>query len=95
MNKQQEAIVTVLLSHPDHWVTRREIGSRVGLKKSPYLIHLIDDLVERGVIERNLGSWGGFSCWFYSTTVERVQPFVSFPVEDFFSQEIVIRGEDE
>lgn len=83
MNEREESVIRVLLNHPDEWITRREIARRIGLKKTPYLINVVDSLVDRGVIERQLGSWGGFSCWFFRTTPDRVQPFLMFPVQDW------------
>lgn len=84
MSKREEEIVRVLLNHPDKWLTRRDIARLMGLKKTPYLNNVLDNLVERGVVKRELGSWGGFSCWFFSTDAATVQPFISIPLGDFF-----------
>jgi hypothetical protein len=92
VTEREESVVMVLLKHPDEWITRREIGRLMGLKKTPYLIGVIDSLVDRGVIDRQLGSWGGFSCWFFSTTPERVQPFILFPVNEWIAEWSIRNG---
>jgi DNA-binding MarR family transcriptional regulator len=92
LNEREESVVRALLNHPDEWITRREIARRIGLKKTPYLIEVVDRLVERGVIERQLGSWGGFSCWFFRTTPERVQPFLMFPVSEWIAEWSIRHG---
>lgn len=94
MTPREEEVVRVLLQHPDKWLTRRDIGRLMGLKKTPYLNGVIDNLVERGVIKRELGAWGGFSCWFFSTTPDIVQPFLAFPISDFFVEGRATHGEE-
>lgn len=94
MTKREEAIIRVLLNHKDVWLTRRDIARLMGLKKTPYLNDVLDKLVERGVVDRQLGAWGGFSCWFFSTTPERVQPFLMMPVSEWIVEWSIKHGED-
>lgn len=92
MTKREESIVRLLLGYPDKWMTRREIAKRLGLSKTPYLIDILDSLVERGVIVRELGEWGGFSCYFFTAYAEDVQKFIMLPVAEWFAQEKLTYG---
>jgi len=84
MTKTQEYIVRALLLHEGQWLSRNQVGREIGLKKTPYLHKLLDDLADRGVVERTLGSYGGFSCWFFRASCENVQKFVVSDVHEFF-----------
>jgi hypothetical protein len=83
VKKAEERVVLYLLTTKDEWSSRSDVGRGVGLKRTPYLSNMLDDLVERGVIERSLGSWGGFSCWFYRALPEVVQTFIAMPIADW------------
>lgn len=86
MNHMQERIVLALLKSGETSLTRREIADRVGLRKTPHLIWLLEDLVERGVIRRTLGQYGGFSCWYYAARWKDVSRFTTLSKEDFMSE---------
>jgi len=89
-----EKIVRFLVNRPEQTFRQLEISQAIGLKKTPYFGDLLFDLVDRGVIVRELGSWRGFACYYYSTSPERVQPFVLLPVEDYFREELNRASED-
>ena len=95
MTTREESIVRVLLRHPDSWITRREIARHLGLKKTPYIAELIDSLVDRGVIRRELGSWGGFSCWFYSALWSDVCNFTMLSEQEFLEGEVSGHGKEQ
>jgi len=85
MKPTEEKIVIALLKAEDHWLSRSDVGRAVGLKRTPYLSGMLDDLVERGVIKRELGSWGGFACWFYGAEKAVVQQFITFPIDEWIA----------
>lgn len=43
-----------LLQHADRPLTRTQIARAIGRAKAPHIVHLIDELVEEGLLKREL-----------------------------------------
>lgn len=59
--------IYIAVMNADRAVSRAEIAKLVNRKKTPYLVEAIEDLVERGYLLREHGTWrNGTIMFFYS-----------------------------
>jgi len=85
-------ITGFLRANKNRLFTRKQIGEGIGLKKTPYLSEALDRLADAGLVHRELGQWGGFSCWYYGVD-DSVSHQLMFNLDpDNFGFEVVDNG---